>query len=246
MLVSDCLLFVVRSRRNSNIQKTTGRCHESPCSVRSHHGCRSAKHTRPGTSGWFWYLRKDLWSGSWFGSRLILYMVDLGWFCIWLIWYVVDLVSGKFGSSEGNRSNVPMEQSSRNDYVRVLEDRQRPQRAYEQTFCWRRVLTTIEIFHHWSSKKSLERTVFHDFNGVWEEIILLRKLRLHTVCKIWMYRYSKHINKHTYWHTQSLSSTSLQFLNASAWRDRASKNIPMDPWTIPQLPQNVNVKGFPS
>ena len=56
---------------------------------------------------------------------------------------MVDLVSGKFGSSEGNRSNVPMEQSSRNDYVRVLEDRQRPQRAYEQTFCWRRVLTTI-------------------------------------------------------------------------------------------------------
>ena len=32
---------------------------------------------------------------------------------------MVDLVSGKFGSSEGNRSNVPMEQSSRNDYVRA-------------------------------------------------------------------------------------------------------------------------------
>ena len=56
---------------------------------------------------------------------------------------MVDLVSGKFGSSEGNRSNVPMEQSSRSNYIRVLEDPQRPQRAYEQTFCWRRVLTTI-------------------------------------------------------------------------------------------------------
>ena len=57
-----CLSFVHVVIATS--RKTAGRCHESPCSLRSHHGCRSAKHTRPGTSGWFWYLRKDLWSGS--------------------------------------------------------------------------------------------------------------------------------------------------------------------------------------
>ena len=66
---------------------------------------------------------------------------------------MVDLVSGKLGSSEGNRSNVPMEQSSRNDYVRALEDRQRPQRAYER-IGWRRALTTLRYFIIGQAKKA--------------------------------------------------------------------------------------------
>ena len=100
-----------------------------------------------------------------------------------------------------------MEQSSRSDYVRVLEDRQRPTQD-RRSFCWRRVLT-IEIFHLYiyryctyrniiGQAKPLECTIFlHAFcsfpwdlggDNTFEKAPPTHDLNV----------YSKHINIHTH------------------------------------------------